>query len=45
MDIAIVTDAVKRYAKRKEKNLNTLMQLAELFSVTKVLRSYMEVLL
>ena len=45
MDIAVVTDAVKRYAKRKEKNLNTLMQLAEMLSVTKPLRSYMEVLL
>ena len=45
MDIAIVTDAVKRYARRKEKNLNTLMQLAETFNVTKLLRSYMEVLL
>ena len=45
MDIAVVTDAVKRYAKRKEKNLNTLMQMAETFNVTKPLRSYMEVLL
>jgi len=45
MDIAIVTDAVKRYAKRKEKNLNTLMQMAEAFKVTKLLRNYMEVLL
>jgi len=45
MDIAVVTDAIKRYAKRKEKNLNILMQMAELFSVTKPLRSYLEVLL
>ena len=45
MDIAVVTDAVKRYARRKEKNLNTLMQMAETFNVTKPLRSYMEVLL
>ena len=45
MDIAVVTDAVKRYAKRKEKNLNTLMQMAETFNVTRPLRSYMEVLL
>lgn len=45
MDIAIVSDAVKRYAKRKDKNLHTLMQLADVFSVTKLLRSYMEVLL
>jgi predicted transcriptional regulator of viral defense system len=45
MDIAIVTDAIKRYAKRKDKNLNQLMQMAETFKVTKQLRSYMEVLL
>jgi len=45
MDIAVVTDAIKRYARRKEKNLNTLMQMAEMFNVTKPLRSYMEVLL
>ena len=45
MDIAVVTDAIKRYARRKEKNLNTLMQMAATFGVTKPLRSYMEVLL
>ena len=45
MDIAVVTDAVKRYARRVDKNLNTLMQMAETFNVTKPLRSYMEVLL
>ena len=45
LDIAIVTDAIKRYSRRKDKNLNTLMQMAEIFKVTKLLRSYMEVLL
>ena len=45
MDIAIVTDAIKRYARRKDKNLNTLMKMAETFHVTKPLRSYVEVLL
>ncbi len=45
MDIAVVTEAIKRYAKRKNKNLNTLMKLAETFQVSKPLRSYMEVLL
>jgi predicted transcriptional regulator of viral defense system len=45
MDIAIVTDAVKRYAKRSDKNLHVLMQTAETFRVTKLLRSYLEVLL
>jgi predicted transcriptional regulator of viral defense system len=45
LDIAVVTDAIKRYAKRKDKNLNKLMQMAEMFKVTKLLRGYMEVLL
>ena len=45
MDIAIMTDAIKRYAKRKDKNLPQLMRYAESFRVTKPLRSYMEVLL
>lgn len=45
LDIAIVTDAIKRYTFRKDKNLNTLMQMAEMFQVVKPLRSYMEVLL
>jgi predicted transcriptional regulator of viral defense system len=45
LDIAVVADAIKRYAKRRDKNLNQLMQMAETFKVTKQLRSYMEVLL
>jgi predicted transcriptional regulator of viral defense system len=45
MDISIVTDAIKRYTVRKDKNLNTLMKMAETFGVTKQLRSYMDVLL
>jgi predicted transcriptional regulator of viral defense system len=45
MDITVVTDAMKRYAKRSDKNLNTLMEMAETFRVTKLLRSYMDVLL
>lgn len=45
MDIAVVTDAIKRYARRKDKNINTLMHMADMFSVAKPLRSYMEVLL
>jgi predicted transcriptional regulator of viral defense system len=45
MDIAITTDAMKRYAKRKDKNLHLLMKYAKSFQVTKSLRSYMEVLL
>lgn len=45
MDIAIITDAIKRYAGHKDKNLNTLMKMAETFRVSKLARSYMEVLL
>jgi len=45
IDITILTDAIKRYVKRRDKNLNTLMNMAEYFQVLKPLRSYMEVLL
>ncbi len=45
MDIAIVTDAIKRYAGRKDKDFNTLMRMAEMFHVSKLLGNYMEVLL
>jgi len=45
MDITVVTDAVKRYAKRRDKDLNELMRLAEIFRIVKPLRSYLEVLL
>lgn len=45
LDIAVVTDALKRYVKRKDKNLNKLMQMAETFKVTKLLRGYLEVVL
>jgi len=45
MDVALVTDAMKRYAKRSDKNLNALMVMAETFHVVKPLRTYMEVLL
>ncbi len=45
LDIAVVTDALKRYAKRKDKNLNKLMQMVDTFKVTKLLRGYLEVVL
>lgn len=45
MDIAVVTDAIKRYTKRSDKNLNTLMEMAKTFQVTKLLKNYLEVLL
>jgi len=45
LDIAVVTDAVKQYARRQDKNLNLLMEYAELFKVNNQLQRYMEVLL
>ena len=45
MDISVVTDAVKRYVLRKDKDLYTLMKMSETFGVSKLIRSYMEVLL
>lgn len=45
MDITIVTDAVRRYARRNDKKLNVLMQMAEVFRIAKPLGSYLEVLL
>ena len=45
MDISILTDAIKRYVKRKDKDLNALMKMAKMFRVDKPIRSYMEVLL
>jgi predicted transcriptional regulator of viral defense system len=45
MDIAIVTDALKRYVKRVDKDLNLLMSFAERFKISNILRSYLEVLL
>lgn len=45
MDIAILTDALKRYVKRKEKNIPKLIEYAEKFRISKILRNYLEVLL
>jgi len=45
MDVAVVVDAIKRYVRRKDKDLNCLMKMADIFNVTKPLRSYLEVLL
>ena len=45
MDISVVTDAVKRYVLRKDKDLYTLMKMSETFGVSKLIRSYMELLL
>jgi predicted transcriptional regulator of viral defense system len=45
MDTGTLTDALKRYVRRKEKNLPLLMQYSESFQVAKLVRSYMEILL
>ena len=44
-DIAVVSDALKRYARRSDKDLNKLMKYADVLRIEKVLRSYLEVLL
>lgn len=45
MDAEIVTEAVKRYVRRTDKNIGKLMDIAELFGVVKFIKSYLEVLL
>ena len=45
MDTQILTDALKGYAKRKDKNLTQLVQYAKILKVESRLRPYMEVLL
>lgn len=45
MDIAVVTDAIRRYAKRSDKDLNLLMSMAAVFRIEKIIRGYLEVLL
>lgn len=45
MEVQTFQDALKRYAKRTDKNLSTLMRYAAQFRVEKVLRQYLEVLL
>lgn len=45
IEMQVFQDALKQYARRKDKNLRTLMQCAALFHVEKMLRQYLEVLL
>lgn len=45
VDIQIVTDAFKRYATRRDKNIPLLSEYAKTFKVEKRLRAYLEVLL
>jgi predicted transcriptional regulator of viral defense system len=44
MDAEIVTEAIKRYAVRTDKNLGSLMDNAARFGVSKLIRTYLEVL-
>lgn len=41
MEIQTFQDALKQYKRRKDKNLRTLMQYAEVFHVEKILRQYL----
>ncbi len=45
MDVQYVTNALKRYVTRKEKNINLLYSYAKAFHVQKIVRQYIEVLL
>jgi len=45
IDIAILSDAIKRYTDRKDKNIPKLLRVAEIFNVQNILRKYLEVLL
>lgn len=45
IEIQVFQDALKQYARRKDKNLRMLMKYASMFHVEKTLRPYLEVLL
>jgi len=45
LDPFIITEGIKAYIKRRDKNLNVLMDMAEIFRVTKPLKNYLEILL
>ncbi|KJS01932.1 MAG: abortive phage infection protein [Peptococcaceae bacterium BRH_c4a] len=44
-DAAVVSDALKRYVRRSDKDLNRLMKYAGILRIEKILRNYLEVLL
>ena len=44
-DVVVVSDALNRYIRRPDKDLNRLMKYAGILRVEKVLRNYLEVLL
>jgi predicted CopG family antitoxin len=45
MDGALFPEALKRYVRRKNKNIPLLMRYAESLRIDKLLRQYLEVLL
>jgi len=45
METQVYQDALKQYARRKDKNLHRLMEYAEKFRVKKIVRGYMGILL
>jgi hypothetical protein len=45
MDIQLFNDALKRYVKRNERNLDLLYTYAQNFRVQQIVRQYLEVLL
>lgn len=45
MDPSILSDALKRFVRQSDKDLNKLMKYSKLFGVEKILRNYLEVLL
>lgn len=45
MDVAVITDALKRYVKSDDKNIPKLMRYAEIFKISSIVRGYLEVLL
>ena len=44
IDSQIFNDAIKGYMKRKDKNLNQLYEYANIFGISKILKTYLEVL-
>lgn len=45
VDIQVRNEALKRYAKSKERNINLLLKYAKQFSIQKIVREYLEILL
>lgn len=45
IDVQIRNEALKRYAKRRERNLDRLLQYAQPFGIQQIVREYLEILL